>query len=336
MDPDPRLSHRLPATEPAVPTSASVAPSASPVVEAPAPRAPWVGVAASRGASGVLAAWTASRVAVSRDDGKHYHYVLDGKGDVVAAAMDDAGTLFAIRGARALGVVTRSGETAWRTIPFAKTTSSLVAGAGVVAWVGERDVATPEGSRLAISRDDGATWTVAENAPDLGDFANGLAIDPDGTLRLMSATESDCGGGWQSRWTGDATGVWKEAGWPLDAPATWGIGDEGWTYAIGDCGDGVGGHLCAVDPAGNASAIAVTRGATFKSLHAVTNGRATWATVDGRLAWLSRGAAMFPAGAPPHGFALAAIDADGQPIGLAEGRAVRWTRDGHWRSLFGH
>ena len=116
----------------------------------------------------------------------------------------------------------------------------------------------------------------------------------------------------------------------------WGIGDEGWSYAVGNCGDGVESKLCAVDPAGNASSVAVARGTTFKSMHTVTNGRATWAMLDGKLAWLSRGAVMFPAGAAPKGFTLVAVDAEGQPIGIAEGHATRWSRDGKWRAIFGH
>jgi hypothetical protein len=153
----------------------------------------------------------------------------------------------------------------------------------------------------------------------------------------MTSNESDCGGGWQSRWIGDVShNAWKEAEWTLDTPGTWGVGDEGWTYAVGDCGDGVQGKLCAIDPAGAASAIATTRNQTFKTLNAVTNGKATWAMIDGRLAWLSHGNVMFPSGATPKGFALVAIDEDGAPIGIADGHAMRWSRDGRWRSLFGH
>lgn len=335
MDPDPRLSRRQPITEPS--SEDPVPPKEIGLVEAPAPKAPWIGVVASRGATGVLGAWTASRVVVSRDDGRHYHAVLDGKDDVTKVAIDDAGTLFAMRGTNALGVVKRSGEATWRSIPFAKKTSALVAGAGIVAWIGERSSETPEGEVLAVSRDEGATWSVPAGAPALGDFANALVIDPDGTLRLMTSNESDCGGGWQARWIGDlATSAWKEADWPLDAPGNWGIGDEGWSYAVGNCGDGVESKLCAVDPAGNATSVAVARGTTFKSMHIVTSGRATWAMLDGKLAWLSRGAVMFPAGAVPKGFALVAVDAEGQPIGLAEGHATRWSRDGKWRAIFGH
>jgi hypothetical protein len=294
MEPVSRLSHRQPIVEQA---EDPVRPDEVQVREATAPRAPWVGVAASRGASGVLAAWTRSRIAVSRDDGKHYHYVLDGKGDVAAAAMDDAGTLFAVRGAE-LGVVKRNGDHAWRAIPFAKKTSAFVAGDGAIAWIGER--ADAEGASLAISRDDGASWVTQATAPSLADFADA-----------------------------------RVATWPLEAPANWGVGDEGWSYEVGDCGDGASGRLCAIDPEGSPSPVATTRGTSFKTMRAVTNGHATWATLDGRLAWLSRGNVMFPAGAPPKGFELEAIDADGAPIGIANGHAVRWSRDGRWRSVFG-
>ncbi len=334
MDPDPRLSRRHPSTEPS--SEDPVPPNEPLVTEAPAPKAPWIGVVASRGAGGVLGAWTASRVVVSRDDGRHYHTVLDGKDDVAKVAMDDAGTLFALRGANALGIVKRNGESTWRAIPFAKKTSALVAGAGIVAWIGASS-ATTDGDVLMVSRDEGATWSVPTGAPILGDFANDLVIEPDGTLRLMTSNEADCGGGFQERWIGDlTTNTWKEATWPLDTPGRWGIGDEGWSYAVGNCGDGVESKLCAVDPAGNAIAVAVARGATFKGMHAVTNGRATWAMLDGKLAWLSRGTVMFPAGAAPKGFALLAVDAEGQPIGIAEGHATRWSRDGKWRAIFGH
>jgi hypothetical protein len=66
----------------------------------------------------------------------------------------------------------------------------------------------------------------------------------------------------------------------------------------------------------------------------MTDSRATWAVLDGKLAWLGDAVAMFPAKRTPKDLELRAIDADGRPIGVAGGTIVRFTTGGKWERLF--
>jgi hypothetical protein len=296
----------------------------------------WIGVAASHGRHGVTAAWTRKRVFFSRDGGKSFAPVLDGNGRVDDVAIDSVGTLFVRRGT-SLGVLTSDDHATWHPLPFANQTVALAAGKGVVAWLGWRDDAsTGPKATLAVSRDDGGSWALLD-PPALGDFRNELVIADDGTASLMVGEEADCGGGWQQRFVGtlDGAGKWTQATWPLDAPGTWSLGAGGWTYALGDCGDGNDGRLCGVAPDGKATVIAPVQRAAFASFAATTDGRATWATLDGKLAWLGDAVVMFPAKRTPKGLALQTIDADGRPVGIAGGTIVRFGTSGKWEKLFG-
>ena len=307
----------------------------------------WIGVAAAANAKGVMAAWTASDVSLSRDGGRAYQPALahDGRVDAVAFAKD--GALAVIREGRELGIQTLGGAPSWRTLPFAKKTTSLTAGGDALAWMGTREEDGAES--LAISRDMGATWTF-NDGPGLGDFKSEVRIEDDGALALIIENDADCGGGFQARYFGDvkggpalATSVaplgrgglhLTDARWPLDAPGAWAMGQHGWSYGISDCGDGSANHLCAVDANGEAMAVAPVQDKTFTTLRGVTSAKATWATLDGKLAWLDGPTVMFPAAHTPRGFTVSAIDDDDRPIGIVHGTVVQWTRDEKWRPLF--
>jgi hypothetical protein len=295
-------------------------------------RTAWEGVAAAR-QHDFVAAWKGSTLALSRDGGKTFRRQAEGSEHVARASFDDEGTLFVLRGAHSLSVVSRRGEAREARLDFARTTTELVGGAGALAWIGTREGDANHQPTLALSRDAGATWTFPE--VDLGSLENHLAIDADGTLRLLVEDEADCGGGHQAILVGKvAGGGFREPGWPLDAPGTATLGDGGWSYALGACGESdAGAHLCAVDPDGEPMAALPAAHATFGTFHAVTDGRETWATLDGRLAWLSRDAVIFPARHTPKGFVLDAVDAEGRPVGVARGRVVRFRRDGKWETL---
>ena len=295
----------------------------------------WTGVAASAGAPNVVAAWTQSDISFSRDGGKTFDLVLASPGHIDAGAIDARGELYVVREGNKLGVRAPHGETtAWRTLAFAKKTTSITTGAGTLAWIGARE--GEDGEALALSSDAGLTWSFPTR-PALGDFANEVTIDESGAIRLMTSNEAGCGGGFQARYLGDVTGgAWKDVAWPLDAPGSWAMGEGGWAYGLGDCGaeGGAATHLCGAGSDGEARAVAPVQGKTFTTLHAVTNGVATWGTIDGKLAWLSAGVVMFPAMRTPQGFGVVAVDAEGQPVGLAHGKVMRWTRDEKWHTLF--
>jgi hypothetical protein len=294
---------------------------------------------ASRGARGVVAAYSATTVALSTDGGESFRTVLASRAHVDAAALDAQGALFVVRSRKDLTVRTPDGKLTHHALAFARNTTSLVTGAGTLGWVGTRTVdGGGEAPAIALSKDDGATWTFA-TPPELGVVTPSLAIDDDGTLRVMVDVEADCGGGFQARYVGTADGAtWREAAWPLDVPGAWAAGARGFDYAIGDCGDGSEGHLCAVDASGRVAFVTPVEAATFKDLHTVpgasADGGATWATIEGTLARLDGATVTFPASSTPRGFVLTGTDGDGRPIGAAHGEALRFDRDGKWHRLF--
>jgi hypothetical protein len=329
------LSARTAAAHVAPQASAAPAPAHAPAAHAAAPRpTTWLGVTSSPRARGVLAAWSSSTVALSIDGGATFKTVFASRAHVDATALDAEGALFVVRGHKDLSVRAPDGKVTHHALAFAKTTSSLATGAGTLAWLGTRVEDGGEVPAIALSKDDGAKWTFVR-PPELGSVGTELAIDDDGTLRVMTDMEADCGGGFQARYVGTPDGAtWKEAAWPLDTPDGFAIGARGFAYGIGDCGDGTQGHLCAVDAEGHASAVAPVQAATFKDLHAVTSGSFTWATIEGTLSRFDGATVTFPATSTPKGFVLTAIDADGQPVGTAHGKAMRWGRDGKWETLF--
>jgi hypothetical protein len=334
--PDPAVSNATAAAA-AVPVATTAsAPEAPPSATPVAPRR-WLGVVASPAKMSVMAAWTKTEVLLSTDGGETSRSVLPGAGDIEAVSIDERGDVVAVRRhrrARELGVRDVGGATRWRIIPRATKTLALAAVGGAVTWHGV--VRSSDGSpeeAIAISRDEGATWAFPAGAT-LGSFANHVQVDRDGTVRLMAASEADCGGGYQARFVGNVTGgEWTQVDWPLDTPTGFGLGAEGWAYGIGDCGNSADGQrLCAAGPDGEA--VVVQPIVRLASLDVVTDGRATWATIDGKLANLHEGAVRFPARTSPRRLRLTGMDAQGQPVGVAGGAAVRWTRAGVWQTLF--
>lgn len=338
--PEPPPPNPVASKQAAIETTAA---SSTPAAEAPSPTSPvapprhWLGVVASSNFANVMAAWTKTEVLLSADGGKTSRAVLPGHGEVDTVAIDERDQVLVVRrrpGARDLGVRDVHGATLWRVIPHATKTLELSATGGAVTWHGV--IKTDDGGRkeaIAISRDDGATWVFPAGV-DLGTFANRVHVDPDGTVRVMAATEADCGGGYQARFVGNvAGGEWNQVAWPLDTPTGFGLGAAGWAYGIGDCGDDSNGErLCAAGPDGEA--VVVQPAMRLSNLDVVTDGHATWATVDGRLASLREGTARFPAKTSPRGLHLTGTDAEGQPLGVAGGAALRWTRAGAWQTLF--
>ena len=330
------VKHEAPAavSTTTTPVAAVTASANAKTAPTPKPERHWLGVAPSPRSADVLAAWTSTEVLLSSDGGKTFRSILTGHGQVEKVAIDARGVVFAVRHHDELGVRSTDGITRWRSIPHATKTLELAVAAGAVTWHGV--VSTKEGPKetLAISRDDGDTWTFPD-VPPLGNAGNHVSVEKNGAIALMIASEADCGGGYQARFVGNvAGGEWKHVDWPLDTPAAFGVGASGWSYGVGVCGDG------AVDPqrlcgaGADGSAVLVLPETHARKLDVVTDGSATWATIDGRIASLDKGTVRFPAKVTPRGFHLTGIDAEGQPIGVAGGVAVKLTRTGSWQGIF--
>jgi hypothetical protein len=296
----------------------------------------WLGVAASPRDAAMVAGWTKTEVILSTDGGRTYRTVLDGEGDVDVAAVDARGAVMAVRRHHELGVLGADGVEHWHAIPHATKTIALLPAAGVITWHGvtRRDGVLVEA--IAFSSDEGSTWTFPSE-PALGNFANQVTVEDDGTARIMGDNEADCGGGYQVLYEGNvAGGEWKHVDWALDTPSGFGVGAGGWAYGIGACGTESPvdpERLCGQGPSGEAAPVLPATHA--RSLAVVSRGAHTWATIDGRLASLDEGRVTFAAKTTtPRGLRLTGIDAEGQPVGVAAGVAMRWARAGSWETLF--
>jgi hypothetical protein len=299
----------------------------------------WLGVAASPTDSARIAAWTTDAIVLSADGGRSFRTVLEGEGDVDTVALDDRGAVMAVRAHHELGVLAPDAPDAtrasWRTIPLATKTLALFPAAGVLTWHGVLRTDGELIEALAFSRDGGATWDFPME-PALGNFANEVSVEQDGTVRVMGDNEADCGGGYQVLYEGRVTGgPWKRVDWSMDTPSGFGVGASGWAYGIGACGTGTNidpERLCAQGPSGVAAPVEPVLHA--RDLALVTRGGHTWATVDGRLASLDEGRVTFPAQTTPRGLRLSGVDGQGRPVGVARGTVLRWSPEGRWETLF--
>lgn len=136
----------------------------------PAPRtdAPWVapkfdepitGVHPAPSNAGWIAAWNSDHIFVSYDAGATFTRVLDGPGNVVDVSFDCFGRAIALR-SNHVGIHEGTRE-AWHDVAGLRghdDDPGLVLGGGPDAVVLANSVGDAWSSRLAISRDDGATW----------------------------------------------------------------------------------------------------------------------------------------------------------------------------------
>lgn len=133
-----------------------------------------MGLAASPTDSRLVVAWGVDAIAVTRDGGRTWQRVLDGKGTVIDASFDCHGRVLAIRAGAGLGV-RDGGREAWRAIGGldfgtsfddedneyaggdARFVPHLVGGGRLIAIVGAEDSAPGE-AVAAFSADAGETW----------------------------------------------------------------------------------------------------------------------------------------------------------------------------------
>lgn len=195
LPPPPRHAVVAMVTRPAKPVVTKPVPPLVPRVTLP--RRGFVGVAESRDGR-VAAAWTRSRLYVTRDRGRSFTRALDHRGAIAGALVDDRGTVFVLRPPRALGVLHSDDTETWRTMPFAVRAQTdeappvaAASNGARVAWavvnIGS-GYAEPD-SRMALTDDDGETWRVIP-LPETTD--RGIVdVNPDGSLRVL-LWESDC------------------------------------------------------------------------------------------------------------------------------------------------
>lgn len=154
----------------------------------------------SRTNAGWIAAWNEEQVFISVDAGASWQRRLDGKGKVLDVGFDCFGRAIVVRES---GVGIRDGETEmWKPVPDLALVGSasesgghaaVIGGGPDIVLVGIRLHTESWSSRLAISRDNGATWELR----DLQDYWEGGAVAgrqyEDGSIVAMQPI-SDCGG----------------------------------------------------------------------------------------------------------------------------------------------
>lgn len=298
------------------------------------------GVAAAAARPGFMAAWNRKNAFVTIDDGRTWSRVLDGRGAIVAAAMDDDGTLHVVRSNRVLATRAPDGTTSRVSITGALGTVAFAARAGRLAWWGRARGQQAWESTLRYSDDGGATWIEPEGVSvNEGNFASSLEVLDDRTVIAWAAQEMECGGGARFRWRITPAGVFEETEVSVDPFLLGGRGADGVVYALdrfcaGATPNGGGeGPLCAVALEGDGTQRAVFDTGEDWSLDVVTNGERTLGLLGRRLLSLEPMRASEIDPGVPESIALAGVDTDGRALGLSNGRLLRRELDGKWRIL---
>jgi hypothetical protein len=321
----------------------------SPRVASPEPHGPLLGVtaAASPDGAGGVATWTATQVFVRERSDSSFSEVLttDRSAPIRAVTLSRSGDVLAVTGpddspdhagppARTL--LHRAPGRAARTLPFptGEVDALAVGGAGELAALTYRSD-EPVPARLWASVDGGETWEDLE-AP-LGTEGAELAWGRDGELYLMTAVESSCGGGHQSRHVWDRTArTWADAGWPLDTPFAWGLGagGEGFGVSLDGCGATVRGGpaVCSTTTGAAVARVALTDDG-FRPFAVFHDGARTVATYGDAVVELGPG----PLRVLPHAISpdveVRAVDPSGSALGLRAGHLVRFDGGGWVRIL---
>jgi hypothetical protein len=298
------------------------------------------GVAVAAARPGFIAAWNRKNAFVTVDDGRTWSRVLDGRGAIVAAAMDDDGTFHVVRSNRTLATRSPDGTTSRVSIAGALHTVAFAARSGRLAWWGRVRGQPAWESTLRYSDDGGASWIEPEGVSvNQGNFANSLEVLDDRTIVAWAAEEMECGGGARFRWRITPAGVFEETDVAVDPFLLGGRGADGVVYALdrfcaGATPNGGGeGPLCAVALEGDGTQRAVFDTGEEWSLDVVTNGERTLGLLGRRLLSLEPMRASEIDPAVPGSITLAGVDADGRALGLSNGRLVRRELDGKWRIL---
>jgi hypothetical protein len=312
-----------------------------------------LGVATSPSAPGVIAAWTASDVIVSTDDGATWRDVLPRADDVIGAAVDCHGTVWALRGFTHVGSLDRAGRERWSEAPVipayldehpepgtptvfrrAELADShgeralpiIVSGGGLVAVV-----AVGSWQRgIAVTDDGGASWVVHDHFTDSESHGQHVAIDHAGRWRAVT-TWFDCMGGGQTALRGSALAIEEHALPDIESGAF--AGADGWSYLV-DGERACQAALCALPPRGDEwRPVALAAPDAIERITGVIGEGRTIVSVDGQLFTAARGRLKALGPLLPMAAELAGVDAAGRVLALRAGELIRWSPRHGWRTI---
>lgn len=279
----------------------------------------WSGVATSRARAGVIALWSDTQVAVSRDDGRTFRRLkaaFEHVNDVVVGA---SGTVFVLDGTT-ISIERSGGHVRRVPVPHADPDyaerARLAVGGGYLAHT------SPAG--LVLTRDYGATWQ-AKALPSYADVVE-LTIEEDGVLDAKLSVHNCHSGDYDLFFRGSLGGPWAEIAYSV-----------AWL-----------GHTLGYDPSYEEDVIRVRRvepsglgpviyesspDTEFWPATVVHNGRKDYALFSGQLYRLAQEKAELLPGDVPDDLALLAVDSCDRLLGLRNERLVRWSASTGWRQL---
>jgi hypothetical protein len=271
-------------------------------------------VAYLRGAAAggcVIAAYTDYELYISRDDGVTFATALSGYVEELVVAED--GTVYAVvfGEERRLAVLTPDGAVTWRALPMDLDRFTTEG-----AWLGALGDNT-----VALTSDRGATWRyLALPAVENPSWVRqDLAIEPDGTLYVVTELDNEDGERGTVRRRGNVRGgAWRTVD-------TWGPSTQ--NVILPD--HGVATYVNDDDMWW------VHRGTGHHKLPKVTDvladGAVALATTETAVGRLVRG--RFQPLYRTETGRLAAVDREGNPLLFVDGNLVRWTEAGGERTL---
>lgn len=289
----------------------------------------WLGAAASPGPVAVAAVWSSTELFLSRDDGRTFAQVLGGPGSIGGAAIDEVGTLFLVRDQKRLGAHNPDGQSLWRELPFAGDTLALTTGAGWLGWLGlAHDSERSSAVVLALSADGGQTWrtqSVAEHA----DRAL-MTIEEDGAIYLLTLLE-DAAAPSMSRLLGHVDGRALETmRWPSEYADAWGLGADGWAYAIASECASADNAICAMGPDGT-SELRPSGVKTDWNLLMHSNGAVALAVSGERLLRTDGARLKVVDERIPTGITALAVDGIDRGLAVVGQHLLRWSPSHGWR-----
>ncbi len=285
-----------------------------PVTIEPAPAAPpaaidrtraWAGVAAAAGAD-VVVGWTDTGLLVARSAERSRSQQGE---EIAAVAVAADGTVFSIRGPSGprrhrpqLAIWDLDAETSTsRKLPMSGETISLQIAGDWLVWMFSAPSAAA--ATLALSRDQGRTWTV-QALPDRDGFTSGqLSIDRRGRIDLVAVRymSMECGGSQVSRYRGRVgSDTWRQL-WNEEGTEAISLGHDGEAHTMPSANNGR---------------------ATFAIEH-------DWGAPEPRhrLVRLARARATVVVDAVAADAELPAVDHRDRPIVLVGDRVFRWSSE---------
>jgi hypothetical protein len=290
-----------------------------------APKASWTGVATSRSKTEVIAVWSETHVAISRDDGRTFqrlHATFENIEDVVLGA---GGTVFVLDGGF-ISMAFARGHL--RRVPVPQTYQHagddiepenirLSVGGGYLAFVSR--------AAVALTKDYGASWQI-KNFPDGWADEVQLAIEPDGTLDAKVTVYNCHSGDYDMFYRGSPEAPWAE----IEGSIDW-LGHK-LGYDEGHEDDAA--LLYSVDASGQRHVVhGLFSTPTLWPAALIHNERHDYARFRDHLYRLGKARAELLTTDVPEDLRLMAADGCERLVGLYKNRVVRWSPSTGWRQL---